>query len=351
MKNISELLVNQNNTIKEALKIIDTGAIRIALVVDEENRLLGTLSDGDIRRGLLNGKTLDDSIESLYYKNPTIALHTESKDKIIQKAIMNQVYQIPLVDENNKLVDIVNLATLLNITKKRNKVILMAGGLGTRLRPLTDDIPKPLLKVGNKPILETIIRNFAEHGFVNITISLNYKGDMIKDYFGDGSNFGVNIDYIEENKRLGTAGALSLLKENPHEPFFVMNGDLLTDVNFSHLLDFHSFGNSTATMCVREYEYQVPYGVIQTKDSDITSIVEKPIQKFFVNAGIYVLSPSVFNDIPENEFFDMPTLFNILIEKQKKVSSFPIHEYWLDIGRMSDFEQAQSEYFRIFSEK
>jgi NDP-sugar pyrophosphorylase family protein len=227
----------------------------------------------------------------------------------------------------------------------------MAGGLGTRLRPLTDDIPKPLLKVGNKPILETIIRNFAEHGFVNITISLNYKGDMIKDYFGDGSDFGVNIDYVEENKRLGTAGALSLLKENPHEPFFVMNGDLLTDVNFSHLLDFHSFGNSTATMCVREYEYQVPYGVIQTKDSDITSIVEKPIQKFFVNAGIYVLSPSVFNDIPENEFFDMPTLFNILIEKQKKVSSFPIHEYWLDIGRMSDFEQAQSEYFRIFSEK
>lgn len=351
MKNISELLVNQNNTIKEALKIIDTGAIRIALVVDEENRLLGTLSDGDIRRGLLNGKTLDDSIESLYYKNPTIALHTESKDKIIQKAIMNQVYQIPLVDENNKLVDIVNLATLLNITKKRNRVILMAGGLGTRLRPLTDDIPKPLLKVGNKPILETIIRNFAEHGFVNITISLNYKGDMIKDYFGDGSDFGVNIDYVEENKRLGTAGALSLLKENPHEPFFVMNGDLLTDVNFSHLLDFHSFGNSTATMCVREYEYQVPYGVIEIKDSEISSIVEKPIQKFFVNAGIYVLSPSVFNDIPENEFFDMPTLFNILIKKQKKVSSFPIHEYWLDIGRMSDFEQAQSEYFRIFSEK
>lgn len=226
----------------------------------------------------------------------------------------------------------------------------MAGGLGTRLRPLTQDIPKPLLKVGNKPILETIIKNFANHGFVNITISLNYKGEMIKDYFGDGSNFGVNIDYVEENMRLGTAGALSLIENKPNEAFFVMNADLLTDVNFSHLLDFHSFSNSDATMCVREYEYQVPYGVIEVEESNVTSIVEKPIQKFFVNAGIYVLSPKVFDYIPKNEFYDMPTLFNTFIEKEKRVISFPIHEYWLDIGRMSDFEQAQSEYFRVFNE-
>ena len=282
MKNIENLLIPENITIKEALKIIDKGAIRIALVVDEANKLLGTLSDGDIRRGLLKNYSLDDSIKDLYFKNPTVALSDESKEKIIQKAIKNQVYQIPIVDENNHLVDIVNLATLLNVTKKRNRVILMAGGLGTRLRPLTEDMPKPMLKVGNKPILETIIKNFAAHGFVNITISLNYKAEMIREYFKDGSDFGVNIDYVEENTRLGTAGALSLLKEQPNEPFFVMNADLLTDVNFSNLLDFHCFGNANATMCVREYEYQVPYGVIEIENDSIASIVEKPIKKFFV---------------------------------------------------------------------
>lgn len=350
MKNIDNLLITENTTIKEALKVIDRGAIRIALIVDENNKLLGTLSDGDIRRGLLRNYTLDDTINDLYFKNPITSLNTEPKEKIIQKAIKNQVYQIPIIDENGYLTDIVNLATLLNVNKKRNRVILMAGGLGTRLRPLTEDMPKPMLKVGNRPILETIIKNFAAHGFVNITISLNYKAEIIKEYFRDGSDFGVNIDYLEENTRLGTAGALSLLKEQPSESFFVMNADLLTDVNFSNLLDFHCFGNANATMCVREYEYQIPYGVVETKDSNITSIVEKPIKKFFVNAGIYVLSPNIFEYIPKNEFFDMPTLFNILVEKQKKVLSFPIHEYWLDIGRMSDFEQAQSEYFRIFNE-
>ena len=350
MKNIDGIKLNINSTIKEALKIIDSGAIRIALVVDSDNKLLGTLSDGDIRRGLLKNLSLNDTIEDLYSKSPTIASVNDSNERIIQKAISKQVYQIPVVDDEGIVVDIVNLATLLNITKKRNRVILMAGGLGTRLRPLTQDIPKPLLKVGNKPILETIIKNFANYGFVNITISLNYKGEMIKGYFGDGSDFGVNIDYIEENMRLGTAGALSLIENKPNEAFFVMNADLLTDVNFSHLLDFHSFSNSDATMCVREYEYQVPYGVIEVEESNVTSIVEKPIQKFFVNAGIYVLSPKVFDYIPKNEFYDMPTLFNTFIEKEKNVISFPIHEYWLDIGRMSDFEQAQSEYFRVFNE-
>ena len=342
--------LNINSSIKEALNIIDKGAIRVAIVVDEQDKFLGLIADGDIRRALLKGYTLENSIENIYCSTPVTAKSSDSKDKIIQKAIKNQVYQIPILDEENYLVDIVNLSSLLSISTKRNRVILMAGGLGTRLRPLTQDTPKPMLKVGNKPILETIIRNFANHGFVNITISLNYKGDIIKEYFKDGSELGVNIDYIEENTRLGTAGALSLLKEKPNEPFFVMNADLLTDVNFSHLLDFHSYANANATMCVREYDYQIPYGVVETNEDNITSIVEKPIKKFFVNAGIYILSPNIFEFIPKDEFFDMPTLFNILIEKQKKVLSFPIHEYWLDIGRMSDFEQAQSEYFRIFNE-
>ena len=343
-----DILLTKDSTIKEALSVIDKGAMRIAIVLDTNEKVVGTLSDGDIRRGLLNGLTLDSSIESLYFKEPTLANVNDSKELIIQKALRKQIYQIPIVDDAGKLVKIEELSNLLKTNAKHNRVILMAGGLGTRLRPLTQDVPKPLLKVGNKPILETIIENFAKYGFVNITISVNYKADMIKEYFGDGSALGVNIDYIEETKRLGTAGALSLMQERPQEPFFVMNADLLTNVNFEHLLDFHLMERSVATMCVREYDYQVPYGVIETQGSRIVSIEEKPIHKFFVNAGIYILSPQVFEYIPKNEFYDMPTLFDDIIKDKLTTVSFPIHEYWLDIGRMSDFEQAQNEYSEIF---
>lgn len=351
MNKYKKITVNQNQTIKEALEIIDAGAIRIAIVLDSNEKVIGTITDGDIRRGLLKGLVLDDSIDSLYFKEPTLANINDSKEQIIQKAITKKLYQIPIVDNDGRLVEIEDLATLLKVSTRRNRVVLMAGGLGTRLRPLTEDIPKPLLKVGNKPILETIIENFAKYGFVNITISVNYKADMIKEYFGDGSKIGVNIDYIEETKRLGTAGALSLIKERPQEPFFVMNGDLLTNVNFAHLLDYHSFENSIATMCVREYDIQIPYGVIEMEDHKIKSIEEKPVHRFFANAGIYILSPQVFEYIPKNDFYDMPTLFEDILKNKLKVLSFPIHEYWLDIGRMSDFEQAQSEYFRIFDAK
>ena len=348
MKSIENLKLKQNTTIKEALEIIDKAAMQIALVIDENDKLLGTITDGDIRRGFLKGLNLDSSIESVIFKTPTIAKISDTKEEILKRALSKKLYQIPIVDDSGKLVDIEDLAALLKVNNRRNRVILMAGGLGTRLRPLTENIPKPLLKVGNKPILETIIENFAKYGFANITISVNYKADMIKEYFGDGSKLGVNIDYIEETKRLGTAGALSLIKNRPQEPFFVMNADLLTNVNFSHLLDFHSFENSIATMCVREYDYQVPYGVIETNGSDIVSIKEKPIQSFFVNAGIYTLSPQVFEIIPKNEFYDMPTLFEDMIQKELKTISFPVHEYWMDIGRMADFEQAQVEYSEIF---
>ena len=350
MKDIKNVCISPQTSIKDALKIIDKGAIRIALVLDEGDKFLGTLSDGDIRRALLANSSLDDSIENVYFKNSITALKHESKENIIKKAIKNKIYQIPIVDENNYVCDVLDLATLLTTTKRKNKVILMAGGLGSRLRPLTDNTPKPLLKVGNKPILQTIIENFASHGFENIIISLNYKSQMIRDYFKDGSDSGVNIEYLEENKRLGTAGALSLLKDSPNEAFFVMNGDLLTNVNFSDLLDFHNFSGSTATMCVREYQYQIPYGVIQTDSENIISIEEKPINKFFVNAGIYLLNPDVLNQVPKDEFYDMPTLFEKLIEQQKKVLSFPIHEYWLDIGQHHDFTKANEEYDSVFNE-
>ena len=349
MKN-NQITINYTKSIKEALSVIDKGAKRIAVVIDNKDKVIGTISDGDIRRALLNELTLDSSIENVYFKEPTLANISDTKESIIQKAIAKQIYQVPIINEEGKLVEIVDLASLMRTPYRRNRVILMAGGLGTRLSPLTTDIPKPLLHVVSKPILETIINSFAKHGFINITISVNYKAQMIKDYFKDGKDFGVNIDYIEENKRLGTAGALSLIKDLPKESFFVMNADLLTDVNFSSLLDFHNSEKAISTMCVREYEFQVPYGVIETNNSKIKSIVEKPFKKFFVNAGIYVLSPSIFNHIPNNTFFDMPTLFNNLIQEEKIVSSFPVHEYWLDIGRISDYEQAQSEYIKVFND-
>jgi NDP-sugar pyrophosphorylase family protein len=224
----------------------------------------------------------------------------------------------------------------------------MVGGLGTRLRPLTQDTPKPMLPVGGKPILQTIVEKFASYGFVNIVMCVNYKSEIIQNHFGDGSRFGVTIEYIFENERMGTAGALSLLSQRPEEPFFVMNGDLLTNVNFEHLLEFHEHHNAVATMCVREYDFQVPYGVVNIQEGKIITIEEKPVHKFFVSAGIYMLEPKSIEHIPSNTFYDMPTLFEKLIAMNENALSFPLREYWLDIGRMEEYEKANSEYHEVF---
>lgn len=348
MKNIQNIKLNKNSTIKEALKIIDGGAMQIALVVEDNDKLIGTITDGDIRRGLLKGLDLDSSVESIIFRTPTIATISDTKEEILKIALVKKLHQIPIVDENGKIVGIQEIEELIKPKEKTNKVVLMVGGLGTRLRPLTDNTPKPMLKVGNKPILQTIVEKFAEYGYTNIVMCVNYKSHVIKDYFGDGSEFGVNIEYIFEEQRMGTAGALSLLKEKPTEAFFVMNGDLLTNVNFEHLHDYHTANSSVGTMCVREYDFQVPYGVVNIENSKILSIEEKPVHKFFVSAGIYMLSPKALEYIPQNEFYDMPTLFEKLIGEKKNIISFPLREYWLDIGRMEEFEKANNEYHEIF---
>lgn len=348
MKSIENIKLNINSTIKEALEIIDKGAIQIALVVDENDKLLGTLTDGDIRRGLLKGFDLTSTIEQIIFKTPTIAKISDTKEYILKIALEKKLHQIPIVDENDKLIGIVEIDELIKPKNKTNKVVLMVGGLGTRLRPLTETTPKPMLKVGNKPILQTIVEKFAEYGYTNIIMCVNYQSDIIQNYFKDGKEFGVNIEYVFEKQRMGTAGALSLLKEKPNEPFFVMNGDLLTNVNFEHLHNYHIATNSIATMCVREYDFQVPYGVVNIKDSKIVSIEEKPIHKFFVSAGIYMLSQKVLDYIPQNEFYDMPTLFEKLISLNKNTVSFPLREYWLDIGRIEEYEKANQEYNEVF---
>jgi NDP-sugar pyrophosphorylase family protein len=224
----------------------------------------------------------------------------------------------------------------------------MVGGLGTRLRPLTENTPKPMLEVGGRPILETIVKCFVDSGFTNITMCLGYKSNVIQDYFQDGGGFGANIDYIVEEKRMGTAGALTLLKKRLDNPFFVMNGDLLTNIDFEKMLDFHTEHDSKATMCIREYDIEVPYGVVNVASENIISIEEKPIHSFFVNAGIYLLEPECIDLIPDNKFYDMPTLFQKLIKFKEKTIPFPLKEYWLDIGRIPDYEKANNDYNEIF---
>ena len=348
MKDIQNIKLTDSSTIKEALQVIDAGAMKIALVLDSENYLLGTLSDGDIRRGLLKGLTLENSIETIIFRHPTVCGINDSKEEILKIAVSKKLYCIPIVDEKGIVVGIEEVDELLKPARFSNKVVLMVGGLGTRLRPLTEHTPKPMLKVGDKPILETIILNFKKYGFINIILSVSYKSEIIEAYFGDGKNFGVNIEYIHEEERMGTAGALSLMKEKIDEPFFVMNGDLLTNINFEKMMNYHLSNNAIATMGVREYDFQVPYGVVNVDGVNIISIEEKPIQHFFVSGGVYVLDKSVLGFIPNNKFYDMPTLFETVIGKGEKSISFPIREYWLDIGRLEEFERANAEYHEVF---
>ncbi|MDZ5471966.1 nucleotidyltransferase family protein [Bacillus sp. 31A1R] len=348
MKGLEEILVSADTKIIETMKNIDQTGNQIALVVDNHLRLLGTVTDGDIRRGILNGFDLEEPIINIMNGKPIVIKQGISKQEIRRLFQRKQLRQIPVVDNENRVTDIIFSDALLDNSTLDNWVVLMAGGLGTRLRPLTDTIPKPMLAVGTKPIIQTILESFVELGFHQFYFSVNYKKELIKEHFGNGVKWGVSINYIDEVQRLGTAGALSLLRSKPTQPLIVMNGDILTKVNFHQLLDFHETNNAAATMCVIEYNYQVPYGVVRTDGITLCSIEEKPIEKYFVNAGIYVLNPEILDLIPEGVFYDMPTLFAELVEKNLKTLVFPIREYWMDIGRINDFERANNEFSEVF---
>ena len=347
MKKIDDIKLHPGNTVKEAMAIIDRGSVQFAVVVDDDLKLLGVLTDGDIRRGLLRGLGLESSIESLINKHPVVANINDTKERILELANEKKLHQIPIIS-NGKLIGIQDIREFLAPKNKPNKVILMVGGLGTRLRPLTNDVPKPMLDVGNKPILHTIVENFAKYGYTDIIMCVNYKSEIIKEYFGNGDKFGVKIEYVLENQRMGTAGALSLLKERPKDDFFVMNGDLLTNVNFEYLHEYHKDSNALASICIRKYEMQVPYGVVNVRANKVTSIEEKPTQSFFVSAGIYMFSPIVLDFIPKGVFYDMPTLLGELLKQDFAVYPFFIREYWLDIGKMDEYRRANDEYEGVF---
>lgn len=344
MDNWRMCLLRDDKKILDAVKVIDSSNAKIAVIVDEKDVLKGTVTDYDVRQAVLKGGSMDAAVTTIMNSKPKFAAYNSSSAELRSAFERHNVRQLPLVDEKHRVMDIALLQDYLKRRQRRsNPVLLMAGGLGTRLRPLTDECPKPLLKIGNRPILEIIMESFIEAGFSEFFVSVNYKAEMIKDYFGDGSKFGIKITYLQETERLGTAGALNLLPKNITEPLIVMNGDLLTKVDFNQLLEFHDSHKAVATMCVREYRYQVPYGVVKFNDWRIEALEEKPSYLEFVNAGVYVLNPEFYAGIKKGEYIDMTTLF----EKQltdKKLLVFPIREYWMDVGHMEDFARAQEDY-------
>lgn len=334
-------IIKPDAVIGDAVRALNDGGFEIGLVADRERRLLGTVTDGDVRRGLLRGLNMDSPVAGIMKTRPRTATPGTTPGLLLTKMAKAVVRQIPLVDGDGRVVGLVHMRELTPpIESRDNWVVLMAGGLGERLRPLTDKTPKPLLSVGSKPILESILEGFVEQKFRRFYISVNYKAAAIKRHFGDGHKWNVEIRYLEEDSRLGTAGALRLVPDRPNTPFIVMNGDLITRVNFQDLLDYHDQQRSKATMCVRQYDFQVPFGVVGINGNRIRMIDEKPVQRFLVNAGIYVLDSGLIELIPAGKNFDMTDLFARVVENRYDTAAFPIHEYWLDVGRLDDLQRA-----------
>lgn len=342
------VFIKQDSTLREALEIINNEALRVALVVNEETELLGVVTDGDIRRGLLKNLDLTAECRLVMNLHPITASKNHTRKELQQLMTTNGILSVPIV-ENNKVIGLETFQQNIVAKKYENPVFIMAGGFGTRLRPLTDNCPKPMLKVGDKPILETVIRSFKKAGFSVFYISTHYMPEVIKNHFGDGSSLGVKIHYVHESEPLGTGGALGLLPPglSPELPLILMNGDVLTNIDFERFLSFHEANKADATICVREYSYQIPYGVVTGNGSKIISMVEKPVHHFFVNAGIYILSPKIFKAVPAGCKIDMPTLLDNHMQDGDNILMFPVHEYWLDIGRMEDFNRAQADIYSL----
>ena len=346
--NWKDVIVFPGTSLGSTIAKIDASALQSALVLSADGTLAGVLTDGDIRRAILRGQGLQTPVSEAMNRTPTTVLASTPRDEMLALMRLKVIHQLPLVDEAGCVVGLVTLDELIGVPERPNRVVLMAGGLGTRLQPLTYNCPKPLLTVGGKPILETIIESFAEQGFKRIFLSVNYKAEMIRNHFGSGDRWGVQVTYLHEDTRLGTAGALSLLSERPTAPVIVMNGDLITRTNFDNLLQFHIAQGAVATMAVREYDFQVPYGVVRLNGARIEAIEEKPVQKLFVNAGIYALSPEALDHLPAEIFFNMTTLFDRIIAAGKSTAAYPLREYWLDIGRLEEFERAQVDVHTVF---
>jgi dTDP-glucose pyrophosphorylase len=347
---MSELpIVEPSVTVMRAVAVIDASRAKIVLVVDDAGRLIGSVTDGDVRRGILIGKTLQSPVGEIMNTAPLALSEGEAPATLLTMTRDRGIRAVPIVDRERRPIRIVTPDELLNPQRVGATVVLMAGGLGSRLAPLTDQTPKPMLPVGGRPLLEITIDNLKQQGFRKFFIAVNYKSDLVEAHFGDGSSFGVDIGYLRENEKLGTAGALRLLPERPSGPIVVMNGDILTTLDARLLLASHQTSGAPGTICVREYTWRVPYGVIRLDDAGrCREIEEKPLRRETISAGIYALSPEAIPLIPEEGACDMPTLLERLAGRFGPVAVFPLREYWLDIGRLDDLQRAQDDISGLF---
>lgn len=339
---LKKLLIYKNYSIRRTLKAIDSGAKGIALLIDDNERLIGTVTDGDVRRALLKDISLDDPVENIVHYNPVIVKENMTKEEMKDIFIRKAVKDIPVIDNNNRIIDIISINDVLLPDGKKNPVVIMAGGLGTRLKDLTKEIPKPMLKVGNNPILQHIISNFKQYGYNKMLFCVNYKSEIIENYFQDGIAYGVKIDYIKETKRLGTAGGIKLAEEYINEPFFVINGDIFTNLNVENMMKFHLQNEFDITIGTRKHYFQIPYGVIETKNNNVISLREKPEIEYLINAGVYCLKPDLIKLIPRNKYFEITDLINLCINSGKRIGSYEIKDYWMDIGRIEDYNEVNN---------
>lgn len=333
-------IVPPTATIQDVIKNLDETAVQIVLVAEQHGILLGTISDGDIRRGLLKGLGLDSSIKSVTNRSPLVVPETLDRDLVLKLMMVNRVRQIPIVGDNNTVVGLHLWDQVATPLDRDNLMIIMAGGKGTRLRPHTQDCPKPMLKVGGKPMLEHILERAAAEGFSRFVLSVHYLGNLIEEHFGSGDKFGVRIEYLREDSPLGTAGALSLLNSVPPQSFIVTNGDVITDIRYGELLDFHERHDAVATMAVRLHEWQHPFGVVQMRGVEIAGFEEKPVVRSHINAGVYALSPNALKHLEKGDPCDMPSLFERLRVNGMRTVAYPMHEPWLDVGHPEDLVKA-----------
>lgn len=335
-------------TIRDALACIEGNVAKIALVTDEAGMLLETITDGDIRRAILAGMEFSTLATSLHstkgaaYREPVTAAVDADPATLLRLLRGHAIRQVPLLDAQRRLAGLVTLEDLLQEGVLPVHAVVMAGGFGLRLRPLTDDMPKPMLPVGDRPLLELIVERLRHAGIRRISLLTHYKREAISEHFGDGSRFDVGIDYVEETEPLGTAGALTLLAD-VHDPLLVINGDILTRIDFGAMWHYHLEHQAEITVGVREYDFRVPYGVVESDGNRVTAISEKPVMRWFVNAGIYLLQPAALQGLPSGKHCDMPTLINRHVATGASVVSFPVHEYWLDIGQLDDYHQADAD--------
>jgi dTDP-glucose pyrophosphorylase/CBS domain-containing protein len=340
LPNWRDAVLPEKASIEEAIQCLNNTAVQIVLVVGQGGHLIGTVTDGDIRRGLLRGLNLQSPLDSVTLRSPLVVPPEMKSDMVAQLMRANRIHQLPIVDDGGRVVGLHLWDEISTPSARSNAMVIMAGGLGTRLHPHTETCPKPLLPVAGKPMLEHIIERARNEGFVKFVIAIRYLGHMIEDYFTDGSRWNVEIQYLREDNPLGTAGALSLLDPKPTDSIVVTNGDVLTDVRYGEFLEFHLRNGAAATMAVRLFEWQHPYGVVSTQGIDITGFEEKPVYRSNVNAGVYALRPEALDSLVPTQRCDMPTLFQAIQSKGQRIVVYPMHEPWLDVGRPSDYAQA-----------